>query len=427
MIRTTQTRSTRADAAAGDGHPAPRGIKTGYLTNMYPKVSHTFIRREIAALESMGLSVERFSIRPSGERLVDEADRREQQITRVILARWAPGVLLRAAGVLATRPVRFLRALLLAVRSGWRSDRGILVNLAYLAEACVLLGWSRKARIEHLHAHFGTNPAAVAMLCRELGGPPYSFTVHGPGEFDRAPGLALDEKIARAAFVVAISDFGRSQLYRWSRRESWSKIHIIRCGLNGAFLKAPHSPVPPARRLVCVGRLSEEKGQLLLIEAAHRLIGEGGDLKLALVGDGPLRAEIEELIDKLELRSHVEITGWVSSDQVRREMLNSRALVLPSFAEGLPVVLMEALALGRPAISTFVAGIPELVQPGVCGWLVPAGSLDSLVSAMREALRMPVQQLEKMGRAGAARVAELHNARTEAEKLAALFRNAGCL
>lgn len=177
---------------------------------------------------------------------------------------------------------------------------------------------------------------------------------------------------------------------------------------------------------MCVGRLSEEKGQLLLIEAAHRLVSEAADLKLVLVGDGHLRGDVEELIEKLELRSHVEITGWASSDQVRREILNSRALVLPSFAEGLPVVIMEALALGRPVISTFVAGIPELVQPGVCGWLVPAGSIDPLVSAMRKALHMPVLQLEEMGRAGAVRVAELHDVRTEAEKLARLFRNSAC-
>ena len=401
-------------------------MKVAYLTNQYPKVSHSFIRREILQLEAGGVEVERFAIRRCNEDLVDHEDLNERQRTRVILDVRMAGLLFGLLRAAVTRPIRLIKALWLAVKIGWGSDRGLLRHLGYVAEACVLLKWSRSTGARHLHAHFATNSAAVAMFCRAMGGPPYSFTSHRTTMYDAPSAPGLQEKIVRASFVVAVCEFGRAQLYLCSPREAWCKIHVVRCGLDEAFLNAPHSPVPSAPRLVCVGRLSEEKGQLLLIEAAHRLVSEAADLKLVLVGDGHLRGDVEELIEKLELRSHVEITGWASSDQVRREILNSRALVLPSFAEGLPVVIMEALALGRPVISTFVAGIPELVQPGVCGWLVPAGSLDSLVSAMREALHMPVLQLEEMGRAGAARVAGLHDVRTEAEKLARLFRNSAC-
>ena len=398
-------------------------MRVAYLINQYPKVSHSFIRREIAALESEGIEVLRFSIRRCSEGLVDDADKAELERTRFILDVGLLGLLAGLIRVACTRPVRLAGALRLALGIGWRSNRQMLHGLAYVAEACVLLGWLSEASVDHVHAHFPTNPAMVAMLCRILGGPPYSFTSHGVELTDRPELLGLAHKLARASFAVAVSEFGRSQLYRWCGHHLWPRIRVVRCGLDGAFLNAPRAPVPSAPRLVCVGRLSEEKGQLLLLQAIRVLAAEGVDVKIVLVGDGPLRAEIEELVARFELGRHVEMIGWATSDDVRQQILNSRVLVLPSFAEGLPVVIIEALALGRPVISTYVAGIPELVQPGVCGWLVPAGSLCSLVEAMREALNAPVQQLRAMGRAGAARVAELHDVRTQARKLASQFRN----
>jgi glycosyltransferase involved in cell wall biosynthesis len=232
----------------------------------------------------------------------------------------------------------------------------------------------------------------------------------------------LSEKIHQAAFVVAVSSFGKSQLCRWCNYEHWSKIHVIHCGVDETFLTQTHVPVPNEPRLVCVGRLGEQKGHLLLLEAVRLLAAEGLKFKLILVGDGPLRQNIEAEIAKSNLQDYIEITGWASSTEVRQQMLASRALVLPSFAEGLPVVIMEALALGRPAIGTYVAGIPELVEPGVCGWLVPAGSLEPLTAAMRSVLTSPVENLETMGKIGAERVASQHNALTEAKKLAALFQ-----
>lgn len=401
-------------------------MKIAYLVNQYPWVSHSFIRREIRALEAIGFEVARFSIRDTGvgAKHADEADRREAQKTRVLLRRPA-GLLGDVAWAKARRPAQFFRALRLAWSIGRRSDVGVARQMAYLAEACRLLRWVQAENCVHLHAHFATNPAAVAMLCHELGGPPYSFTVHGPTEFDRAPMLSLNKKIARAQFVVAISDFCRSQLYRWCDQRHWSKIQIVHCGLDDRFFDERLAPVPAAPRLVCVGRLCEAKGQLLLVEAAARLAAEGVEFELVLVGDGELRPQVERLIDHRGLADRVTITGWASNEAVRRELLGSRAMVLPSFAEGLPVVLMEAMALGRPVISTYIAGIPELVEPGVNGWLIPAGSIERLVDAMREVLAAPVERLEAMGRRGAARVAERHNITMEAAKLAALLAPPG--
>lgn len=396
-------------------------MRIAYLINQYPRVSHTFIRREIAALEARGLAVARFALRPCDEPLVDEADEAERRRTRVVLSIGALGLSWAALQVAAAAPQAFARAMALAVKLGRCSERGLLVHLIYLAEACALKGWLDDCGARHLHAHFGTNSATVALLCRLLGGPPYSFTVHGPGEFDAPRALSLGEKVRHAAFVVAVCEYGRSQLYRWADYPDWAKIHVVHCGVDAAYIAPASAPLPDAPRLVCVGRLAEQKGQLVLVQAAARLRDRGVPFELVLVGDGPMRGEVERLIARLDLEGHIRIAGWSDGVGVRREILASRALVLPSCAEGLPVVLMEALALGRPVIGTYVAGIPELVRPGIDGWLVPPGSVEDLVGALREALAASASQLEQMGRAGAVRVAERHDAAAEADKLAAII------
>ncbi|NET33916.1 MAG: glycosyltransferase family 4 protein [Cyanothece sp. SIO1E1] len=400
-------------------------MKVAYLVNQYPKVSHSFIRREIDALEACGLQIARFSIRSCGAELVDEADKLELSKTQVVLAVGIASLLWMLARTAMTRPIRFSQAFGLAFRIGWNSDRGVINHLAYLAEACVLRKWLANAEITHVHAHFGTNSTAVAMLCHVMGGPAYSFTAHGPEEFDKAIAIALAEKIKRAAFVVAISSFGKSQLYRWCSHEYWSKIHVVRCGVDDVFLRQPNVSIPEAPRLACVGRLCEQKGHLLLLEAAHRLASEGLRFKLVLVGDGPLRPQIQALIEQYSLQDQVEITGWASNLEVQQHILASRAMVLPSFAEGLPVVIMEALALKRPVISTYVAGIPELVEPGVCGWLVPAGSVEALAISMGQVLQAEKDALERMGNVGAACVAQQHDVHLEASKLIKLFQSGG--
>jgi glycosyltransferase involved in cell wall biosynthesis len=171
--------------------------------------------------------------------------------------------------------------------------------------------------------------------------------------------------------------------------------------------------------------MSPEKGHLVLLDAVAQLAAEGRRRELVLAGDGPLRPEIERAIDRRQLRDAVRMAGWLSAKEVREEILRSRALVLPSFAEGLPVVIMEALALGRPVIATAIAAVPELVEPGIGGWVVPAGSGEALAAALREALEAPVEALADMGKAGAAAVARRHDAAAEARKLAALFARAG--
>ncbi len=397
-------------------------MKIAYFVNQYPKVSHSFIRREILALERQGFEILRIALRGWDGSLPDEEDRRERQQTRYVLRQGMSGLLPALLGSLLRSPARFLAALRLAVRMSRDSDRPLPYHLIYLAEACRIVRWLADFQADRLHAHFGTNSAEVAMLARVLGGPPYSFTVHGPDEFIKPMGLA--EKIHRAAFVVAISDFGRSQLYMRSHHGDWPRIKVVHCGVEQAFYEGDASPIPATPRLVCVGRLCEAKGQLLLIEAAARLAAQSIPFELVLAGDGPLRGELEALIRKLGVARYVRITGWISSTDVRKEILAARAMVLPSFAEGLPVVIMEAMALRRPVLSTYVAGIPELVRPGETGWLFPAGSVDELTKAMADCLTRSTDALRAMGEAAHGRVIARHSIETEAARLGKLFHMA---
>lgn len=397
-------------------------FRIAYVINQYPKISHTFIRREILALESQDFDILRIALQGWDAELVDEEDRQERMRTRYVLQDGIFALSRAVLRTLLTAPGRFFSALVLAVRMGRGTERTLPYHLTYLAEACRILPWLKSSGANHVHAHFGTNSAEVVMLANVLGGPPYSFTVHGQDEL-LFGGIA--EKVHRADFVVAISCFGRSQLYRRVEHTYWHKIKVVHCGLESAFHTVEQIPPAATPRLVCVGRLSKEKGQLLLIEATHRLAKKGFKFEMVLAGDGEMRAEVECLIARYGLAGQVRITGWLSSNQVRKEILAARGLVLPSFTEGLPVVIMEAMVLRRPVLATYVGGIPELVLPGENGWLFPAGSVDDLTAAMEGCLLASPDKLKQMGDAGYLRVIERHSIETEAAKLAELFRNSG--
>ena len=373
--------------------------------------------------ESRGFVIHRFALRRFAGELVDEGDIAERRQTYFLIE---AGVAVLAAAFFwtaFTRPRRWATTLAMAVRLGLRSERGLIRHLIYMAEACSLRRQLVTRGVKQLHAHFASNAVDIALLCHFLDGTPYSFTIHGPEDFDAPRPLSLREKTHYADFVAVISEYARSQLYRWTALEDWSKVHVVHCGLDASFLPPVIVPIPNRPRLVNIGRLAEQKGQLLLVEAAAQLRDQGVEFELIIVGDGPMRSEIERQIDRFDLRKQVRITGFLSNHAVRQELQAARALVLPSFAEGLPVVIMESLAGGRPVISTYIAGIPELVEHRVNGWLVPAGSVESLVDAMAEALAADPSKLEQMGRNGAAKVASRHDVHVEAEKLADLLLN----
>lgn len=398
-------------------------MKITYFINQYPKVSHTFIRREILALEKQGFEIQRIALRGWSDEVVDPQDIAEKDKTNFVLQSGIAGLLHAALCVLISKPFAFFRTLFLACKLGIKADRPLPYHIIYFLEACKTYLWVNDFKSQHMHAHFGTNPSEILMLVNALSSVPYSFTVHGPEEFDRPVFLKLKEKISSSKFVVAVSSFGRSQLLRWIAHEDWHKVKVVHCGLESDFYQLPFVKPAKSRQLVCVGRLCEQKGQVLLIEAARVIHDRGVDFRLVLAGDGEMRAVLETLIKLYGLTDKVSITGWISSDQVREEILASRALVLPSFAEGLPVVIMEAMSLRRPVISTYIAGIPELVQNNLTGWLVPAGSLDQLIDAMMLVIESSPEKLEELGMQAYQRVVERHNIDVEASKLANYIRN----
>ena len=395
-------------------------MKIAYLTNQYPHVRHTFIRREIAALESLGVEIARFSIRDSGSDAVDPADIDERKKTHALLAEGKLCLLIALCRAFFTRPIRWIKAFVMATRFGRRAG-SVLKHWAYFAEACLLRKRLRQAQVEHLHVHFATNPAVVAMLCKVLGGPNYSITIHGPEEWDRPEALSLKEKYEYAEFVVAVSDFGRCQVYRWCSLPHWNKVHVVHCGVDEQFLNAEPTPVPETKRLVLVAGLTVQKGHLLLVQALRKVAKLGHDFEMLFIGDGPLRPLIEAEIKKLGLEEKIRLLGWQTNAQVGEHLRSSRALIMPSFAENLPVAMMEALAMGRPVLGTYIAGVPELVENGVNGWLVPAGNVDATAAAIVAILTASTNDLTRMGKAGAERVRLNHDARTEAAKLVELF------
>ncbi len=415
-------RAPETTLEAGAAAAAPlAGLRVAYLVNTYPKVSHTFIRREIRALERLGARVTRIALRGWDDAAIDPEDREEQARTRYVLKDGAGPLVAATARMALARPRRFWEALRAAIAMGRKSVRPLPYHLIYLANACRIAEWLEAEGVPHLHAHFGTNSAEVALLVRLLGGPPYSFTAHGADESDNAPRLALDRKIAGARFVVGVSAYTRGQLLRQAAPEDWDKVKVVHCGIDEAFFAGARSDPPAEPVFLSIGRFSGEKGHLILIEAFARVAADLPAARLTLAGDGELRSQIEARIAALGLKDRVRITGWISSPQVREELLAARVLVQPSFQEGLPVVIMEAMALGRPVISTYVAGIPELVLPGVNGWLVPTGQVEALAHAMAEAAAVPPAAMAAMSAAARDRARARHSAEGEALKLGRLF------
>jgi glycosyltransferase involved in cell wall biosynthesis len=396
------------------------------LVNQYPKISHSFIRREILELEKQGVEVERFALRGWDEDVVDSLDLEERNQTAYTLRKGAPVLFSRALWRLIRHPIPVLRAVRAALAMSSGGIRPWPYHLVYVAHACRIMDWIDLTSVQHLHAHFGTNSAEIAHLVRVMGGPSYSFTVHGMDEADNAKHLHFERKIGNAAFVVAISAYTRSQLMRHVDALLWEKIKVVHCGLpDRAFANRCREQEGPTHPVfLCIGRMNPEKGHLLLLEAFARITRAHPTARLVLAGDGDLRTRIELRITELGLDEAVRITGWIDSARVAEELENCSALVQPSFIEGLPVVIMEAMAQRRVVISTFVAGIPELVVHGENGWLVPAGTVEELTEAMDARIRISAERLRAMQDAGFRRVKARHSIATEVKKLKALIEAA---
>ncbi|CUH51135.1 glycosyltransferase family 4 protein [Shimia marina] len=393
-----------------------------YLTGEYPRATDTFIQREVAELRARGHQVETCSVRRTGaEHLVGEEQKIEAKNTFYILAAAKSPVTLISAilGALLRRPGGFLRALLLALRVAPPGLRNHLYQLFYFAEAAVLAAHLRKRGVRHLHNHIAKSSCTVAMLTSELSGIPFSFTLHGPDIFFAPDHWRLDEKIARARFVACISQFCRSQAMAFCDPKHWGKLHIVHCGVDPLRYDGGDDPVDT--NLLFVGRLAPVKGLPILLRALEPLTRQFPDIRLTVVGDGPGRTALEHQVETSGLAEHVRFVGYKSQTEVAEALKAADLFVLPSFAEGVPVVLMEAMAARRPVVATQIAGIPELVADGGAGLLVPPGDVAALSAAISKILANPARATA-MGIAGRAKVEAAFDITKEAARLSDLFQ-----
>ena len=393
-------------------------MRIGYLVNTYPRPSHSFIRLEIAALERRGFDIHRMAMRGDATALSDPADLAEHARTERVLETGGKRLLL---GLARQAPGQLRAALRMARDRAKAGESSLARQVIYMAEGAHVATRAKALGLRHIHAHFGTNSARVAAYARIFGGPPFSFTVHGPEEFDNVQPLDLGGKLALADFCVTVSSYGRSQMYRWAAPGDWPKVQVVHCGLDlGRWTEPVPLPSGPFH-MVAVGRFAEQKGFGLLIRAFALAWRRNPALRLSLVGDGELRGQIESLIAAEGMGTAVTLLGWQDESGVRAAMNAAHALVTPSFAEGLPVVIMEAMACARPIIATYIAGLPELVRPGIEGWLVPAGDADALAETMLQAAQTPADTLAAMGDSARTRVSARHDIDESARLLAALF------
>jgi glycosyltransferase involved in cell wall biosynthesis len=395
-----------------------------YLLSRYPAVSHTFFLNEIRELRKRGFTVDVASInqpdRSRSAMLAVEAEEAER--TFYIKSKGAVHASAVAARTLFFRPGVFFRGLKAALSLGQWDARAATYALFYFAEALILGDWMRSQNHRHLHIHFCGPVATVGMLASMAWGFSYSLTVHGPDEFYDVEKFYLRQKIERAKFVVCISDFCRSQLMRIASPEHWDKMHVARLGVDLEVF----SPVRPLSNsvgrmeILCVGRLVPSKGQLILLRACAILHAKGCPIQVRLVGDGPDRKHLEAFAKQEELPVFFE--GARTHDETRQLLGEADIFALASFAEGVPVALMEAMAMEVPCVSTAIAGIPELIRDGLDGLLVPASSAEVLAAAL-ERLVEDLQLRRSIGLAGRKRVREFYNLPENMKVLASVLRD----
>ncbi|HEY9888077.1 MAG TPA: glycosyltransferase, partial [Candidatus Obscuribacterales bacterium] len=396
-------------------------MKIAYFTGEYPRATDTFIQREVAHLRQHGIEVHTYSVRrPGSDHLVGVEQQAERARTEYLLP-LSPLVLLGCHLACWLRsPARYLQGIKLALQTSQPGLKGGLYQFFYFLEAAVLAHKLHQQGIRHLHNHIATSSCTVAMLAATIGGGTYSFTLHGPHIFFEPHRWRLDEKIRQAQFVACISYFCRSQGMLFVEPDHWPKLRIIHCGVEpDLFTPVAHSG--QGTRLLYVGRLAAMKGLPVLFEALSTLGDRYPEVKLTVVGDGSERAAIEASAVQLGLGDRVEFVGYKSQAEVRDYLQATDIFVLPSFAEGVPVVLMEAMAAGVPVLTTQIAGVPELVTHQETGWLVPPGDAKALAAAL-ETLIADAALRNRLSQAGQAKVAADFNIGLEAQKLADIFR-----
>ena len=390
---------------------------------MYPAVSHTFILREVLALRQRSIELEVASINDPSAYMLTAEERGEEQQTFYVKRQGVAGASAMAARMALRQPARLVRGLRRALQLSGPGLKRRSLYVFYWLEALILLDWMRRQRLTHLHVHFATPASTVALILASMAPITFSMTVHGPDEFYDVPGYNLAEKIEAALFVVCISFFARSQLMKITGQAQWSKLEVARLGVDEShFAPTPPRAQPEPLEILCVGRMVPAKGQRILLEAVTRLVEEGRSVRLRFIGDGPDRAALEQLAATRSIAGHISFEGSVNQEKIRAFYARADVFALPSFAEGIPVVLMEAMAMEIPCVSTHIHGIPELIRHGVDGLLVAPSDVDGLCQAFRTLMDEPHLR-QSLGRAGRARVQAEYDLPRSVDRLAAIFHH----
>jgi glycosyltransferase involved in cell wall biosynthesis len=403
---------------------SPKQLRIGYLVSKYPAVSHTFILREILALRDRDIQVEVASINDSPNRKeLTEVERNEADRTLYVKKAGAFGVIKATIWMILRRPLGLFRGLRIVLVLGGGDFARTLLCFFYYAEAVILSQWLQSRSLNHLHVHFATQAATVALILTHIVPIGLSITVHGPDEFFDVPGHFLPEKIAASRFVACISFFARSQLMSLTPGLEWHKFDVARLGVDcDHFLPRPFRASPECFEVLCVGRLVSTKGQRILIEAVAQLIEGGRKIRLRFVGDGPDRKHLEDLVGQKNLMSQILFEGSINQDRIQEFYMAADIFALSSFAEGIPVVLMEAMAMEIPCVATSINGIPELIRDGVDGLLVAPSDVYSLSAALIRLMDETALR-ESLGKAGRLRVQQNYEISKSADRLADIFRH----
>jgi glycosyltransferase involved in cell wall biosynthesis len=395
-------------------------MRLAYFTNTYPRATDTFIRREVLGLRNLGFDVVTYSVRQAGtDHDVDEEVINEKENTHYLLPFNFLELIVLVLKKLLVHPGRFFSTCLLALKTSRPGFKGYSLQLAYFLEAVLLSQQFSEDGVEHIHNHFGDNGGTVTLLAAKLADLPFSISIHGPHIFFDGLHWALDKKTEHAKFISCIGHFCKSQMMLYSDKDLWGKFKIVRCGVDLDQFEY-REPQGKASRMVYTGRLSAEKGIPVLFDSIAQLKTRNYEIQITLMGDGEDRHFLEQLARQKEIDDSVIFAGFVDQATIAKTLRASDIFVLPSFAEGIPVALMEAMAMGVPVIATYVGGVIELVVDQRTGLMVSPSDSVGLASAIAryiddEAFR---QTIAKNARE---KIESEFNTEDQVDKLAQLF------
>lgn len=400
----------------------PRAM--AYVVSQYPMLSMIFIIREVVQLRKLGFRIDVASINAAdrGQEGLTDTEAAEAAQTYYVIPHGLMGALKGHVSTLFTNPAGYLRGWRKAIQLAGLDLRALIYNSAYLTEALMIGVWMRSRKQQHLHAHLGSQAATIALFVREVFHFSYSVTVHGPDEFYDAHRQYLRQKVIESHFICCISYFARSQLAKLSPYEHWHKLQVSRLGVDpSVFQPRGFNPNPEVFEIICVGRLCSAKGQHILVDAVQQLVEQSRPLRLRIVGDGEDRDSLERHVHALGLGQVIIFEGAVNQDRIRDLYSRADIFSIPSFAEGIPVVLMEAMSMEIPCVTTRITGIPELIRDGIDGLLVAPSDIAGLAAALAR-LMDDATLREQLGKAARLRVIEHYNLEKNVHRLAEVFR-----